>query len=419
MRIFITLLALIAVSSANAQSALIKNATVHTATDAGTLEQTDILIQDGKVHRLGRDLVAPDSVSVFDAAGRSVTPGMFGGITPVGLYDIQLEAATVDDKLELPEFRPEFNVMPAYNPNSSHVAITRVEGVTHTLAAPSASGSIIAGTGNVISLDGRYNAAISASILFIDIGGDASQLSGGSRAAQYMLLQQAVDEAGARKEINGDMRLLTERGRSTLNSFLGSNKFVIFEVDRASDILQVLRFSRTHRINPIIQGGAEAWMVADQLAAANVPVLLNPLDNLPGSFDQLGATMENAARLNESGVSIIFTARGGADSGPRKVRQLAGNAVSHGLSWHAALAALTSVPAELFGYGNQLGTIEPGKQADLVIWSGDPLEVTSFADQVFMAGTAISMESRQTKLRDRYLPENPGKPRAYIKPGAN
>lgn len=416
MRIIIILLVLVAVNTANAQSALIKNATVHTATDAGTLENTDILILDGKVHRLGRGLSATDSVPVFDAAGRSVTPGMFGGVTTLGISEIQLEAASVDKDLTLTEFRPEFNVMPAFNPNSSHVGITRVEGITHALVAPSAKGSIMAGTGNVVSLDGRYEAAISTAVLFIDLGGDTSQLSGGSRAAQYMLLQQALDEAEAPNEINGHLRLLTERGRTTLSGFTHSGRNVVFDVDRASDILQVLKFASNHGMKAIIKGGAEAWMVAEQLAAANVPVILNPMQNLPRSFDQLGATLENAARLHASGVTITFTVGISAGAGPRKVRQVAGIAVSYGLPWQAALAALTSNPAEIFGYGNELGSIEPGKQADLVIWSGDPLEVTSFADQVFMGGTAISMESRQTRLRDRYLPENPGKPRAYIKP---
>lgn len=416
MRILLTLLALMAVNPANAQSALIRNATVHTATGAGTLEHTDILIQDGKVHRLGQGLTAPDSIPVFDAAGRSVTPGMFGGVTVLGISEIELEAASMDNKLTLPEFRPEFNVMPAYNPNSSHIAITRVEGITHALVAPSANGSIMAGTGNVVSLDGRYQAAISTAVLFIDLGGDTSKLSGGSRAAQYMLLQQALDEAEARKEINGDLRLLTQRGRTTLSGFTRSGRNVVFDVDRASDILQVLKFASNHGMKAIIKGGAEAWMVAGQLAAAKVPVILNALQNLPRNFDQLGATMENAARLHAAGVTITFTMSISAGAGARKVRQLAGNAVSHGLPWHAALAALTSNPAEIFGYADELGSIEPGKQADLVIWSGDPLEVTSFADQVFMGGIAISMESRQTRLRDRYLPENPGKPRAYIKP---
>jgi hypothetical protein len=416
MRILITLLALVAVNAASAQSALIKNATVHTATSAGSLEQTDILIQDGKVHRLGRNLDAPDSIPVFDAAGRSVTPGLFGGITVLGIAEISLEAASVDNSVVFTEFRPDFNVMPAYNPNSSHVAIQRVEGITQALIAPQASGSIVAGTGNVITLDGSYDAAISSGVLFIDIGGDSSKVSGGSRAAQYMLLQQALDEAGARKEINGRFRLLTERGRTTLNGFTNGSKNVVFEVDRASDILQVLKFAGNHGMKAVIQGGTEAWMVAEHLAAANVAVMLNPLDNLPANFDSLGATIENAARLHDAGVTVIFTLRGGVNSGARKVRQIAGNAVAYGLPWHAALAALTSNPARVFGYSDRLGSIEPGKQADLVIWSGDPLEVTSFADQVFMGGEAISMESRQTKLRDRYLPENPGKPRAYIKP---
>jgi len=184
--------------------------------------------------------------------------------------------------------------------------------------------------------------------------------------------------------------------------------------DRASDILQVIRFSTRHGLNSVISGGTEAWMVADQLAEAGVPVLVNALSNLPGDFDQLGARMDNAAMLNQAGVTIAFMGAGTHQA--RKLRQIAGNAVANGLTYEAGLAAMTVSPAVIFALGDEYGSIEENSIADLVIWSGDPLDVTAAADQVIIAGKMVEMISRQTLLRDRYLPENPELPRAYIKP---
>ena len=153
--------------------------------------------------------------------------------------------------------------------------------------------------------------------------------------------------------------------------------------------------------------------MADQLAAAKVPVLLDSLQNLPGSFDQLGARLDNAARLQRAGVAVSFSQFDSAAHYARKIRQVAGNAVANGMDWNAALAGLTRVPAEVFGVGDRVGRIEPGLIADLVLWDGDPLEVTTLAEQVWMGGVAMPMRSRQTELRDRYQRAPTALPRAY------
>jgi len=207
--------------------------------------------------------------------------------------------------------------------------------------------------------------------------------------------------------------LLTEAGRKILEGYK-SQGIVVFNADRASDILQVIAFSERHGLNAVVSGGTEAWMVANQLGEAGVPVLINALSNLPGNFDQLGARLDNAALLNEAGVTIAFAGAGTHQA--RKLRQLAGNAVANGLPYGAGLAAMTVSPAVIFALGNEYGSLEENSVADLVIWSGDPLEVTSAADQVIIAGKMVDMVSRQTLLRDRYLPEGPETPRAYIKP---
>ena len=417
-RLMMIPLLLAAALPAAAQDLLIRDATVHTAAAAGTLENHDVLVQGGVVRAIGPDLAAPAGVPVVEAKGRPLTPGLFGGLTGLGIEEVSGEAATVDAGLALgamtpahegSSWRPEFDVDVAFNPHSAAIGVNRVEGITFTVLSPSAlpGGSFVAGQGSAVLLDGRYDAALAGSrSLFIDLGGDASQLSGGSRAGQWMLLEQAVAEARA-----GSGDLLTRAGRATLARYLAGGR-VVFQVDRAADIRQVLAFAKKNGMRPVVAGGAEAWRVAAELKAADAVVLVDSLANLPGSFDSLASGLDTAARLHKAGVKVGFSQRGDATHNARKQRQLAGNAVANGLPWDAALAGLTAVPADAFGVSGR-GRIAVGQAADLVLWSGDPLEVNTYAEQVWFNGVATRMRSRQTELRDRYLAPEGALPRAY------
>jgi hypothetical protein len=399
--------ALFSFNVAAAQDVLIRGATVHTTGERGTLKDTDVLVRNGKIAAIGADVRAPENVTVVEAKGRPLTPGLFGGVSAIGLEEVSEEDATVDATLGLnaptwqQQWRPEFDVTLAYNPRSSVVPITRIEGVTWTLLGPVNTDSILAGQGAAITLDGSYDAVLDGSrTLFVKMGAAADAQSGGSRAAQYMLLDQAIREARQRGPIN-EGALLHPAGRETLARYLAGGR-VVFELNRAADIRTLIAFARRVGMKPVISGGAEAWIVAGELAAANVPVLLNPLQNLPSDFDRLGSRLDNAALLHRAGVRIGFLSDGSHNA--RKVRQHAGNAVAHGLPWEAGLAAITSAPADMFGVGATRGRIAAGQFADLVLWSGDPLEVTTVAEQVWIGGRAMEMTSRQTELRDRYLP---------------
>ena len=396
-----------------ADSIMIRGATVHTMTGDGILENTDIFISGGKVQNIGKDLPVPqDDVFVFNAEGQPLTPGLFAGITSIGITEVSAVTESTDSGLDLHEIRPEFDVVPAYNPNSSLVPVTRIEGFSFTLLGADSQGSIFGGQGQMVLLDGGYQSFVGKPVLFINVGRDASKLSGGSRAAQWMLLNQAMQEADS-PPASTESALLTRAGRGTLSGYANSGN-VVFNVDRASDILQTLRFAKTYGLKAVISGGTEAWMIAEQLAGAGVAVMLDPLHNLPGNFDMLGARLDNAAILQAAGVDVIISGAGSHNA--RKQRQLAGNAVSYGLPHEAGIAALTINPARIFGVSEQQGSIQKDKPANIVLWSGDPLDVTSVAEIVVINGQLIPMESRQTKLRDRYLPENPAMPRAYIKP---
>ena len=408
MRTLIASLLVVCASSAIAQDFLIRGATVHTATSKGTLTDTDVRIRDGKIQWVGSGLAAGDGAVIIEAKGRALTPGMFAGLSTIGVQEVSQEETTDDASLGLGapayqmQWRPEFDVSTAYNSRSVLVPVTRIEGMTWTVLTPGTAdgGNFLAGQGAAVTLDGRRDAVLDGSrSLFINLGGQMNSRSGGSRAAQWMLLEQAVHET--RNRVADEKALMHPLGREVFGRYLAGGR-VIFNVDRADDIVKTIALAKRYGIKPVIAGGAEAWVVADELAEAKVPVIIDPLVNLPNTFDQIGARLDNAALLHKAGVKIAFSQFEDSHNA-RKVRQTAGNAVAHGMPKEAAIAALTADAADIFGLGATRGRIAPGQAADLVLWSGDPLDVTSVAEQVWIAGKAVEMRSRQLELRDRYF----------------
>jgi hypothetical protein len=382
-----------------AQDLLIRNARVHTMDADNRVLDGDVLIRGGLIERVGEDIESAPSIPVIDAAGRPLTPAFFAGITATGLADVGAVADSVDSRLReiyTGLMHPEFDVRVAYNPHSAVVPVTRVEGFGFTLLSADPGDRSFAGSGGIVRLDGAYDSFEGERVVFIDLTGRSAEAVGGSRAAHWMLLRQAFAELD--EDDAEDRQLITPAGQEALREAREDGLFVV-RVHRASDILQVLRFAGEQDLRVVIQGGREAWMVAEQLARADVPVVINTLDNLPADFDSLGARLDNAALLHRAGVPVMFS----EDRTPnaRKVRQLAGNAVANGMPAEAALAALTRIPADVFGVAPR--TITRGKRADLVLWSGDPLEVTTVAEQVVLGGVRDAMVSRQTLLRDRYF----------------
>jgi imidazolonepropionase-like amidohydrolase len=286
---------------------------------------------------------------------------------------------------------------------------------------------IIAGRGAIIDL-GSTEGFIhrDPAAMFATLGESGAALAGGSRAAAMLALREALQDArdyadntGAYAKNQRRSYALTRLDLAALGPVLDGKQPLVITVNRASDIEAALRLAQDFKLKLIVSGGAEAWMVADQLAKAKVPVLLNPLEDLPAHFETLGSTLENAARLQKAGVLIAFAT--GDTHNARNVTQAAGNAVANGLPWLDALKALMLNPARIYGMDQDLGTLEQGKLADVVVWSADPLELSSSADQVFIAGRKIPMVSRQTLLRDRYMQamrEKQALPPGYIVPTA-
>lgn len=391
-----------------AETLVLTGGTIHTMGPAGTIENGTVVIVDGRIAAVGAGIPIPPEARRIEAKGRVVTPGLLNSLTRLGLIEVSAVEGTSDGEVKSDRVTAAFDVADALNPRSTLIAVNRIEGLTRAVVAPANGNSLIAGQGALIHLGAPADLLTRDRVaMFASLGERGAELTGGARSAASLrlreVLQDAADFAANRKAFEAGARREYSLSRLDLEALVpvvrGDLPLVI-TADRASDIVAALRLAEELRLRLILAGVAEGWMVASEIAAAGVPVLVEPLDNLPSSFEQLGATLENAARLRAAGVRVAFM--NGEAHNARNVRQSAGNAVANGMSWHDALAALTTEPAAIWGIADRYGSLEPGKEADLVIWDGDPLEVTTFADAVFIRGVEIPMVSRQTLLRDRY-----------------
>ncbi|MEO1575868.1 MAG: hypothetical protein AAFU65_13025, partial [Pseudomonadota bacterium] len=388
------------------------NARIHTMTSEGALDNATVIVRDGRIAAVGADIVAPDGIEVIDAAGRHVTPGIFDPLSSLGAVEVSLEEST-NDTAHAGRYGAGFDISTAINPASSVVGVNLIEGVTRALVVPSApwegGHSVLAGQAAavVFGSDPADVLVRPAAGVVAYLGARGSAMAGGSRAAAMQQLREALEDADDYNQHRddydeGDRRdyAITRLDLKALLPVVSGRTPLIVYAERASDLRAVVELKRDFDLRVIVAGAAEAWMVADLLAANDVGVILDPFENLPGSFDSLNASMENATRLAAAGVAIAFTQ--GDSHNPRNLTQVAGNAVAYGLEWDAALRAITVSAPRMLGLGDECCAIVSGADADLVLWDGDPLDVTSFADAVFVRGEAVDMRSRQTLLRDRY-----------------
>ena len=387
--------------TAYGEDLLLKGGNIHTATADGVLENTDIYIKNGKIIKIGKDLKISAS-RVEDLNGKLVTPGFIAPYSQLGIVEIGLVPETRDDRSTV--YSSGLSIVSAFNPHSTLIPYNLRGGITTALSVPSSSG-LYSGLASAFSL----SSSLEESLISQDIALFSNISSGeDSRAAKILLLEDSLDVASRVLETdswNNERGLpssseYSSRDIIALKRVLSREIPLIVRADRASDILFLINFSIEKNIRLIISGGSEAWMVAKQLAKTKIPVILEPINNLPSSFNQLGARLDNASILNKAGVKILIASHETHNS--YLSRQAAGIAVSYGLPWDVALKSITSNVAEVFGL-KKIGMVKIGYTADLIIWGKDPLEVSAFAQQIYISGKLMSNESRSTRLRDRYL----------------
>lgn len=368
-----------------------------------------VLFADGKITAIGKGLAVPAGYKVIDAKGKWVTPGVFAPFSRLGIMEVELEESANDARVRAVAIPAAADAASAFDPTAIPIAVTRVEGVTRAAVAPIGGPSPICGFGLTADLSGDDNAISRAkAFLYIEAGEMGAARAGQSRMTLWPYLDAAFsDVAGVpmRYMSHAEGIVLRRAEAEALVPVLRGRIPILMRVERASDIRQAIALKRKRpelKIN--LLGCSEGWRVAAELASAGIGVIVSPIENLPGSFETLGARADNAAILAKAGVKVAIGSAPGSDEGHqvRLTPQLAGNAVAHGMDWDDAFKAITVAPAELYGLSN-VGRLQPGYAADLVVWDGDPLEVMSSALAVFIAGAPIALDSRQTRLRDRYL----------------
>ncbi|GAA0870425.1 amidohydrolase family protein [Brevundimonas basaltis] len=414
-------------------------------TGTSVIENGTVVIRNGRVVSVGTG-AAPAGARIIDARGKVVAPGFVAVDSGLGGGEVSSVSGTNDLRNGANTISASFDVSYGLDPWSFTLPVARLGGITRAIVVPNHPGggggghahddsdfaglgsaglqspSLFAGQAAIIHLAEGTDILVKPRVAMVAPFGEAgASIAGGARGAQFTQFRETLAEVRlyARNKAAYDRAGLRDLSlsRADLEALIpvasGAMPLIV-TVRRAADIQQVLRLAREEGVKIILDGAEEGWLVADQIAAANVPVLLNPISNLPGNFETRATRMQNAAVLDAAGVTIAIKGNEGSIHRARETRYNAGNAVSHGLSYESAIEAITVNPARIFGMAGQFGELRPGAAADVVIWSGDPLEPLSNAETIFIGGAEQAPTSRQFLLRDRYASGGEGAmPPAY------
>lgn len=408
MKYTLTLLVLTLVSTlATASSILIKDADIYAS--SGLLVRTNLYIENGKIAAIGAQSPAAADLEI-QGLGKSITAGLFNSSTQLGTVEVSAIEQTVDFYSENETVTASLRIADVFNPRSTLIPHNRVHGLTHSLLIPESGTHLFAGQVALVQLGNQPKVIHPSLAVALDFTERGISLMGGSRAAALVQLRQALDDAkdfsrNRKAALAGDHRdyVLSYADLAALEPVVNGKKPLLVRTNRASDISVILELAKNFQLQLILSSALEGWMVADEIAKAQVPVIIDPIHNLPNSYESLGARLDNAKLLADAGVKLLFTGMDWHNThNAYLVRQSAGNAVANGLDKSVAIAAMTTNPAQLFN-APVTGDIAIGDIADLVLWGGDPLELTSEAELVMIEGEIIPMKSRSLQLRDRYF----------------
>jgi imidazolonepropionase-like amidohydrolase len=400
----------VAASRAGAQTIAITGARVFPVS-SGPIDDATVLIRDGRVAAVGTNVAIPAGARRIDAAGSWVTPGLVDAMTALGLNEISLVNNTVDLRARGREnIAASFRVWLGLNPSSVLLTPARNDGVTSVGVAP--SGGLISGQAAIIDLvtsTSTLDMVRRAPVAMVAQVGDPQGAGLGTRGELIDRLREVLADARAfsRRRADFERRQTRDFAASRLDlealvPVVEGRLPLIVQTDKASDIEGALGVAQEFGLRMMIAGGAEAWMLANRLAAARVAVLTNATNNIPSSFATLGSRQENAAQLRRAGVTVALIGGPTEAFNVRNIRQEAGNAVAYGMPWAEALRAVTLVPATLLGAADRIGSLDVGKDANVVVWSGDPFEFTTVVEHVFIKGREATEPSRQDMLMERY-----------------
>jgi len=410
-------------ASTHGQALVITGGIVHPVSGP-PIEDGLVIIRDGRIVAVGpaATIRPPGDAEYIDATGKIVTPGLIESATQLGLVEVGSVPATRDGSLNEGANRAAFRASDGINPRSMLFAVARTEGVTNAISAP--SGGVIAGQGVALTLLGSTRAEVIGRdpvALYAALGPGAAGSAGGSRGGVVLALREALDEAiEARdlrdlptREADAGVRAGSDASDppdppdppvdadvQPLVAVLDGDIPLVIRASGTPDIEMALELQEEYGFRLVIEGGEEAWLLADRLAERGVPVITRALENRPTQFDRLATRYEGPGLLAAAGVPVVLTTESSHRAG--QITHEAGNAVRYGMDWAAALRAITLEPARVFGLDADLGSLEQGKIANLVIWSGDPLDFSGYAERVFIAGREVEMDSRQRRLFERY-----------------
>ena len=405
------------ITAKKTESVLIKNATIYDGKNNDPFVG-NVLIEGDKISRISKSNLRGDIV--IDASGKIITPGIIATDSELGIVEIGALSVTRDDSSDI--YKIGFSIYDAFNPHSVLIPWNRSNGITSSLTLPQNTDSPIGGLGSFFVLDSNLEITGSSDIVMIGrVGGS----SNGSRAETYSIIEDLLEFAISLEQ--GDIRSnadiseaiddssiagsmdLHPRDVKALYKLVNNDLPLIMKANRASDLLKLIELKEKYNLNLIIMGAQEAGLVAERIAKSNTPLIINPINNIPGSFDELASNINLAGKLEKQGITLMFNAP--RDHNYHLIRQGAGVAVAHGMSYAGAMKALTSSPVEVFGLGNR-GHLAQGKIADLIIWDADPLEPSSMPEKVFINGKDIDLTTRMSRLTERYT-KNKDKPNGY------